>query len=296
MITVMGATGNTGGTIVRELAARGIAVRAIGRSATRLAGLPAEVEARVIDLNDRPALADALRGSDAAYVLLPTDPTVSDYAATHDTLSERIAGAIADSGVPHIVALSSFGADRPTGTGFVECLHRHELRLRALNDVSLVILRSAYLYETLAIGIEETIAHGTLIEAIDPTSPVPMVAAMDVATIATSALTRPVTPGVAIHEIAGPEDLTMPKVARLLGTAFGHPDLAYARPSDADLMAILTGAGFSPDAVGRYIALGEAISDGTLGRRGDSQPDLPSARTTFASWAAALAARHALPA
>ncbi|HEV2528944.1 MAG TPA: NAD(P)H-binding protein [Thermomicrobiales bacterium] len=299
MITVMGATGNTGGAIVRQLAADGIPVRGIGRSAHRLASLPAGVETWSVDLADRPALADALHGSTAAYVLLPTDPTVPDYSSTHDGISASIVGALTDSGVPHVVALSSLGADRPTGTGFVECLHRHELRLRELEGVSQVILRSAYLYETLSIGIEETLAHETLIEAIDPSARVPMVAAGDVATIAAAAPRGPAAPGVTIHEVTGPDELTMPKVTRLLGAAFGRPGPTYARPPDATLREILRGAGFSLDGAELYLALGNAISDGTLGRRGDVRHDLPpperASRTGPPGWPPATPSRPDQP-
>jgi short subunit dehydrogenase-like uncharacterized protein len=59
---VVGATGYTGGLVVRELVRRGAEVVAVGRNPEKLRGLPPEVEQKAVDAADAAALGDALGG------------------------------------------------------------------------------------------------------------------------------------------------------------------------------------------------------------------------------------------
>src|SRR5687768_11775367 len=120
MITVMGATGQTGGATARRLLEAGEHVRALGRSADRLAPLrDAGAEPFPVDAGDAAALTEALRGADAAYVLLPFAPEVPDVYAHMGRLGEAIVTAVRAAAVPHVVALSAVGADLPGSTGFL---------------------------------------------------------------------------------------------------------------------------------------------------------------------------------
>lgn len=59
---VVGATGYTGGLVVRELLRRGAAVVAVGRNPEKLRRLPPEAEQKVVDGSDTAALSEALSG------------------------------------------------------------------------------------------------------------------------------------------------------------------------------------------------------------------------------------------
>jgi uncharacterized protein YbjT (DUF2867 family) len=61
-VLVVGATGQLGRVIVRKLAATGTPVRALARTASRLAELHPGVEHRAVDLLDVPRLTEACRG------------------------------------------------------------------------------------------------------------------------------------------------------------------------------------------------------------------------------------------
>ncbi len=68
MITVLGASGNTGGRVVERLRAEGERVRAVGRDAGRLAGAVAQ--------GAEPCVGDArIRSSCAPRSTAPTPPT-----------------------------------------------------------------------------------------------------------------------------------------------------------------------------------------------------------------------------
>lgn len=68
-ILVTGATGFTGGHLVRALAADGCRVRVIARSTARAAGLPRGVDVRQADLTDPAAVARAVGGVGTIYHL-----------------------------------------------------------------------------------------------------------------------------------------------------------------------------------------------------------------------------------
>ena len=146
MITVMGATGNTGKKITEALLKAGDKVRALGRSESKLAELKrAGAEVLNGDATDDALLAKAFRGANAVYTLLPTDQRSPDYRAEQDRQGEAIVNAIRGSGVRCVVALSSLGADLSEGTGVIVGLHAHEERLKRLAGSDVLLLRPASL-------------------------------------------------------------------------------------------------------------------------------------------------------
>jgi putative NADH-flavin reductase len=142
LITIMGATGNTGSKIAEALLAKGRRVRALGRSEDRLSKLKsAGAEVRTGDAADAAFLTEAFRGAQAVYTLLPTDRSAPDYRAAQDQQGEAIVKAIRDSGVKYVVALSSVGAELSNGTGVIAGLHAQEERLKAIAKINVLLLR-----------------------------------------------------------------------------------------------------------------------------------------------------------
>jgi uncharacterized protein YbjT (DUF2867 family) len=118
MYVVLGASGNTGHVVAKNLLARGQKVRVVGRNAAHLQPLAAEgAEIFIGDANDASALTKAFHKTDAAYVMIPPNPTSNDFRAFQDRVSDAIAAAVRNAGVKNVVSLSSFGADKPTATG-----------------------------------------------------------------------------------------------------------------------------------------------------------------------------------
>jgi uncharacterized protein YbjT (DUF2867 family) len=100
MITVMGATGQTGKKIAERLLKAGEEVRGLGRSESKLAELKdAGAEVLSGDTTDAVFLAKAFRGSDAVYTLVPGDRRSPDYRAEQDRQGEAIVKAVRESGV-----------------------------------------------------------------------------------------------------------------------------------------------------------------------------------------------------
>jgi uncharacterized protein YbjT (DUF2867 family) len=265
MITVLGASGRTGGEVARRLVAAGERVRAVGRSAERLAGAPG-AEPFAGDAGDAGFLTEAFTGADAAYVMFPYDPTATGYPAEQRRLGEAVVRAVRAAGVGRVVVLSSIGADVPAGTGFVAALHEQEQRLSTLDAV--LVLRPGSYYENFGDALEMVRAAGVIADAVDPDVAVPMVSVRDVAAAAADALLARDWTGTEVRELHGPRDLTYAEATAILGARIGHPDLPYVRLPDAELVEVLHQAGFSAEAAALHVELGRAISDGTIVARG----------------------------
>jgi uncharacterized protein YbjT (DUF2867 family) len=266
MITVMGATGQTGGATAGRLLEAGEHVRALGRSADRLAALrDAGAEPFPVDASDATALTEAFRGANAAYVLLPISPEAPDWHAHMAQLGEAIVTAVRAAGVPYVVAVSSVGADLPSGTGFLTGLHAQEQRLQTLTDVAHVLAFRPGAYFENAYGWLPVIAEqGVMADSVAPDAPLPMVATGDVGAAAAAALRSRDWTGFAVRELLGPRDLTYAEVAGMIGAAIGRPELGYVQIPEDDLRAALEAEGWSPDATRLQVEMNRVFSDGTV--------------------------------
>jgi uncharacterized protein YbjT (DUF2867 family) len=290
MIAVMGATGNTGRKITELLLEGGEKVRALGRSAEKLAELDRlGAETVVGDVRDAAYLVSTFAGADAVYTLTAYDSTLPDYHADQDRRGEAIASAIRESGVRHVVALSSIGAELRSGTGFITSLHRQEQRLRALDPVNLMILRPGAFFEGFYAALETIRHEGVVADSVAPDAKVPMIATADIATVAAGALRERNWSGVVVRELLGPRNLTYTEAAAAMGAAIGQPDLPYVQLPDEELVAILTeSAGFSPDFAAVFVEFNQALSDGRL-RSVEGRNEGNTTPTEFEEFAAELA-------
>ncbi|QRY81363.1 NAD(P)H-binding protein [Pseudomonas sp. PDNC002] len=295
MITVMGATGRTGSRICHTLLEAGVPVRALGRSAERLAPLAAAgAQIAVGEPNDAAFLSEAFRGVEAVYTLLAYGPDTEDYRRQQAAQGEAITQAIGHSGVRNVVFLSSVGAEVSSGTGPIISMHDQEQRLRAVPaDVNILMLRAGALFENLYGALEIVRAYGCYSDAVAADVPVPMVASADVADAAARALLDRDWRGVQVRELLGQRDVSYAEATRLLGAAIGLPDLPYIQVSAEELTGALLQAGYTPSIAGCYAELAEAINSGRV--RAQEQR---SARNTTATsleefsqtWAASYAA------
>ena len=294
MITVMGATGNTGRKITELLLEAGEEVRALVRSPEKLAELDA-LGAKTVagDVRDADYLASTFAGADAVYTLTAFDPTQPDYHADQDRRGEAIASAIRESGVRHVVALSALGGELASGNGFIASLHRQERRLRALDRVNLMILRPGAFYEGFYAALDTIRHEGVVADSVAPEAKVPMIATADIAAVAAGALRERNWSGVVVRELIGPRDLTYTEAASAIGAAIGQPDLQYVQLPDEELVAILTeAAGFSPDFATLFVEFNQALSEGRLHSL-EGRNESNTTPTEFEEFAAELAHAYA---
>lgn len=283
MITVMGATGHTGKKITESLLDDGEAVRALGRSADKLAELQsAGAETRIGDTNDAEFLTEAFRGSDAVYALLPTNPSAPDYRAEQDKQGEAIVSAIRDSGVKYVVALSSVGAELSEGTGVILGLHAQEERLKRLTGTNILLLRPVSFFENFYNSLALIKYEGINGDSVIPDLAVPMVATRDIADVAAKALRRRDWNGVVVRELLGPRDLSNAEATRIIGEHIGKPDLKYVQFSDEDQISAFVSAGLSESFANLYVEMTRAFNNGTLKPKRSSENTTPTQFEDFA--------------
>jgi uncharacterized protein YbjT (DUF2867 family) len=267
MYAITGVTGHVGAATARRLLDRGAQVRAVVRDAAKQEAWAWQGASTVVaDFNDRAALSQALRGSAGAFILLPTIPTAGD--AEHRRMADSIAGAVGDSSVPHVVLLSSIGADLADGTGPIRWLHRLETRLRE-TGVVLTAIRSSHFQEKV-----ETVLGAALGSGIYPvfgeTADVatPMIATRDIGNAAAEMLLAPPSTSEVI-DLDGPE-YTEREVAEQLAATLGRPLQVVTIPRHGWIDAMLD-AGLPAPFAHELAALYDAEQRGILKARGDRQ-------------------------
>ena len=265
MITVMGASGNTGKKIAELLLKDRESVRVLGRSEIRLVELKsAGAEVMVGDTNDAGFLTNAFRGADAAYTLLPTDPSAADYRAEQDRQGETIVKAIRESGVKYVVALSSLGADRSEGTGVIAGLHAQEERLKQLRDTNILLLRPVSFFENFYGALNLIKYQGVNGDSVAADLDVPMIATRDIAAVAARGLKARDWKGVIVRDLLGQRDLSHAEATRIIGERIGKPDLQYIQFSYEDEIRALVSAGLSESFARLYVEMTRAFNDGTI--------------------------------
>lgn len=228
-IVITGATGNIGTALTHTLLQQGHRVTAVARLSHRLDALRAAgATSKAGDLHDTALLTEALQGADAAFLMIPPNPTAPDVLEHMRQVGESIAQAVRAAGLKQAVHLSSIGADQPAGTGPVVGVHHQEARLNAIDNLQVAHLRPAYFMENLLSNIGLIQHMGITGSAMRPDLSFPIVATKDIAAKAAELLTQGFEPG-SVHYVLGPQNYTMQEVAQAIGKAIGRPDLPYVQ-------------------------------------------------------------------
>ncbi|MFC7404250.1 NmrA family NAD(P)-binding protein [Georgenia alba] len=267
MYTVAGVTGNVGSAVARALLDAGAPTTVLVRDpAAGRSWQERGAEVRVVDLRDRSALAAVLRDSTGFFTLLPFSPAVPDIAGDQAALTTSIAGAVADSGVPHVALLSSLGADLEHPPQVVAWLRDLEQRLGATGTI-LSAVRCTHFQEKVAETLGPATADGAYpVFASRADVPVPMVAARDVGALVAGILMAPPTRSQVV-DVLGPA-VTEQEVATALGRALGSTLEVVVVPREA-WTATLVSAGLPPRAAELLAELYDAGDRGLLVPAGD---------------------------
>jgi uncharacterized protein YbjT (DUF2867 family) len=283
MFVITGATGHIGGGIAERLLAQGKKVRAIARNRSKLDRLGKKgAEIAEGNLDDTLFLAKALKGAEGAFFLIPPDLQVQDLAAYQDRIGTSIAKAVAESGVKHVVALSSVGADLPSGNGPIAGVHRQEKRLNAIAGVDVLHLRPAYFMENLMVNIPMIKNMGILGSPLKPDVKFPMIATRDIADHAAKRLAKKDFSGKGVQELLGARDVSMKEAAQILGKAIGKPDLAYVQFPYEDALKGMMGAGLSKSMAEAFVEMNQAFNEGEVKVTRTSQNTTPTSIEDFA--------------
>jgi uncharacterized protein YbjT (DUF2867 family) len=214
MILVCGATGTTGGAVLRQLRGDRQPLRAMTRSRQSAERLRADgVEAVVADLGDPGSLAGALEGVDAVYVANPASAVLAEHEG-------NLAAAAAGAGVGHVVKLSAIGAAQDAPITFGRLHGAAEEAVKAAGTAWTMLRPNGFMQNTLAWAGQ--ISTGTI--------RVPVMAARwsivdvrDIAAVAARVLTDPSDHAGRAYVLTGPEPSSPHEQVETLGELLERP-------------------------------------------------------------------------
>jgi uncharacterized protein YbjT (DUF2867 family) len=286
MYVVLGASGNTGHVVANNLLAAGQKVRVVGRNSAHLQPLAAQgAETFIADVTDAAALAKAFHQADAAYVMIPPNPASTDPVGYSGRVSDAIAAAVQSAGTKNVVALSSIGADKASGTGPVLGLHNLEEKLNQISSTNVVHLRAGYFMENTLPQANAIRQAGNVVTPLRPDLKLSMIATRDIGAAATQALLHPSVHGKQTRELLGQRDLTYTEVATIIGPAIGKPGLKYVQLPDDQFRAVLVQMGMSDQFARLLLEMIGALNSGHM-RALEPRASQNTTPTTFETFVA----------
>lgn len=232
MFVVTGATGNTGSVVANALLDRGQPVRLFVRNPQKVAALAARgAEVVTGDLFDPAALERVASGARGIYFVSPPDMQPKDFLAERKPLLEQAAAALGRSKVPHVVLLSSIGAQHPSGTGPISTLYAAEQALRRAG-VDSTFIRAGFFLENWAGVLGAAKKDGVLPTFLPAALQIAMVDTQDIGRLAARTLIEGAR-GTRVLELGGPVDVSPNEVAAALGRILLRPVQAVEAPLDA---------------------------------------------------------------
>ncbi|MDD7917311.1 NmrA family NAD(P)-binding protein [Actinomycetospora callitridis] len=210
-VLVTGATGATGAALLTALEGRDVTPRVMVRDPGQAARFTGDVA--VADLDDGAAVARALEGVDAAYLVTPS----SEQAAERQN---RFADAAVTAGVRRLVVLSQFAARPDSPVRFLRWHAEVEAHLATL-PIERVVLRPNLFFQGLLAFAEQIARTGRFAAPIGDAA-ISAVDVRDIGAVAAATLVEPGHAG-ATYTLTGPRAVTHPEIAAALSAATGRP-------------------------------------------------------------------------
>jgi uncharacterized protein YbjT (DUF2867 family) len=230
MYAITGITGNVGGATAEALLAAGLPVRAVLRDPIKAdAWAVRGCEIAFADIDDADGLASALKGVEAAFVMVPPnfDPAPGFPEARHS--AGVLLRALAAARPGRVVYLSTIGARAEQEN----LLTQHGIREQALRGLPLPVafLRPCWFMENFRWDLPAA-REGVLPSFLQPLDkPVPMVATADIGMLVAALLQESWT-GHRVVELEGPRRYAPLDVAEAFAQVLGYPVVARAEPRD----------------------------------------------------------------
>jgi uncharacterized protein YbjT (DUF2867 family) len=258
---VAGVSGHTGAVVAQALLDQKLKVRVLVREAAKAERWKKRgAEVAVASVEDAHALGAALRGTDAAYLLLPPPPrATTGVLARARRIVDVFVQTVSGSHLKHVVFLSSLGAQHETGTGGIRGLHVAEQVLSKL-QVPFTFLRAGAFVENWVPSLEAA-RGGELPTFLPADLKYPQVGAHDIGALAAALLTEHPKAHRTV-ELAGPRDVSAADVAVALGILLGS-EVKAVQKQMSGMAASMQSAGFSAELAALY----QEMMEGTVSGR-----------------------------
>jgi uncharacterized protein YbjT (DUF2867 family) len=239
----------------------------------------------IADVTDAGALTKAFHGADSAYVMIPPNITSKDPLGYSNRVSDAIAAAVKQAGTKNVVALSSIGAELPSGTGPVVGLHNLEQKLNQIPSANVLYLRAGYFMENTLPQANAIRQMGSAVGPLRSDLKVPMIASRDIGAAAADVLLHPTIHGKQTRELHGQRDLSYNEVASVLGNAVGNSGLKYVQVPDDQFRGALVQMGMSEQVANLLVEMTQALNAGKMHALEPRTPQntTPTSYETFAA-------------
>jgi uncharacterized protein YbjT (DUF2867 family) len=257
---VAGVSGHTGSVVAQSLLDQKQKVRVLVRDAAKGERWKKRgAEVAVGSVEDPHGLAAALRGADAAYLLVPPPPhDATGVMARSEKIVQVFVQTVSGSHLKHVVFLSSVGAQHKDGTGIVQALHVAEEALKPLK-VPFTFLRACSFMENWASMLEP--AKGGHLPTFLPSDfKYPQVASHDIGLLA-AALLGEHPKAHRVVELAGPVEASPQDVAAVLSKLLGSEVTLVVNPVSEQAKAMQS-FGFSAELAVLFQQLTEGMLNG----------------------------------
>jgi uncharacterized protein YbjT (DUF2867 family) len=238
-IAVTGSLGHISKPMSIKLLQKGHEVTIVSSNADRRDDIVSlGATAAIGDLLDRDFLLRTFQGMDLVYTMIPPDFRTADPIQRYADIGEAYAGALSEAGIKKVVHLSSWGADKESGTGFIVGSHLVEKIFDRLSGISMTYLRPASFYYNLYAYKEMIRYTGVIATNYGDDDSLVMVSPTDIAEAAVEEIEN-FSEGKKIRYVAS-DERSCNEIAAVLGQAIGKPDLKWKRATREETLASLT--------------------------------------------------------
>lgn len=266
-VVVTGSLGNIGKPLTQELVQKGHSVTVISSNPKKQKAIEAlSATAAIGTLEDVEFLVSTFTNADAVYTMVPPNDYFDhslDLIAYYRRIGNNYAQAIQQSGVKHVVNLSTFGAHLEKGSGILFGAHNVEKILNELSsDVAITHIRPTSFYYNLYAYVDMIKSQGFIATNYGADKIIPWVSPIDIAAAIAEELETPLT-GRKVRYIAS-EELTGNETAHILGAAIGKPDLKWIIIPSEQMQSGLEAIGMNPQIAAGLVEMYASFYNGLL--------------------------------
>lgn len=266
-VIVTGSLGHISQPLTKELVQKGHAVTVISSKADKQKDIEAKgATAAIGSLEDVDFLTATFTGADAMYTMVPPANYFDhdlDLLAYYHRVGNNYAQAIQQSGVKHVVNLSTIGGNLEKGSGLLLGAHGVENILNKLSsDVAITHMRPVGFYYNLYGYADLIKKEGFIAANYGADNKIVWVSPIDIAAAIAQEIVTPLA-GRKVRYVAS-DELTGNETASILGAAIGKPDLKWIIITNEQMQTGLEAAGMQPRIAAGMVEMYASLHSGLL--------------------------------
>jgi uncharacterized protein YbjT (DUF2867 family) len=262
MFLVTGITGRVGGATAENLLAGGHKVRALVRNRNKAAAWEARgVELIEGDVTDAASLAGALRGVEAAFLMMPPNFAPQRGFPEAKAVVASYIQAMRQAPPPRLAVLSSIGSEKTERLGLITATHLLEEGLGQFS-FPIVFIRAGSFVENAVPQLGAAAQTGVLYSFYQPMDrPVPTIATRDIGALAAELMADSSWSGRRIVELGSP--CSPNEMASAMSEALGRAVAAQPIPRDR-WDATAESFGIPAGSTWGYVEMVESVNSGWI--------------------------------